>query len=360
MAGSPYASSSGRLKAHTEEFLRKETYATLANANDIAEITKLLESTPYGPAIAQSATSYSGAPLLEIAINRTFVQRNRLALESTPFAGKQMIELYLRRWDLQNISLILSSKAFGRPVSETEAFLVSSRDAPAGLFAGSMTIDDFRVLLQQPTVEAVATNLTKFGYGGVVLPLIDTYARTHDIFPIVHALEREYYTRLMDSCLYYQGDEWTVYHYLQGEIDIRNVLLLLKAKDTEVDPDEATNRFLDGGTLPKSAAPDLLSARTVPEMVSQLSDRFPALLLGNDAYAETRSLTMYETALQRERAARELTLMRAYPLSLAMTFVYLLLAELERTDLRRIIYGRLYGISTGTIVDSLVLVKVSN
>jgi vacuolar-type H+-ATPase subunit C/Vma6 len=50
--------------------------------------------------------------------------------------------------------------------------------------------------------------------------------------------------------------------------------------------------------------------------------------------------------------------MRAYPLSVAMVFTYLLLAELERTDLRRIIYGRLYGLPTNAIVDSLVVPKL--
>lgn len=358
MAGSPYASSLGRLKAHTSEFLTKETYATLTHAGDVAEITKLLEPTAYGPAIAQYAASYQGAPLLEVAINRTLVQRNRQALDSTPFAGKQVVGLYLRRWDIQNIGLILSAKALGRTVGEADTFLVSSRDLPAGLLAGSMTLDDFRVLLQQPSVEAVATALTKFGYGGVLLPLLDSYGRSHDIFPLLQALEREYYARLWESARFYQGDEWVVRQFLQSELDVRNILLVLKARDSEVASDQVESRFLDGGTLARSALGDLATARSIAELVTQLSDRFPALVEGNAAYQATRSLTGYEAALQRARAVRELGRMRAYPLSLAMVFTYLTLAELERTDLRRLIYGRLYGLATNAIVDSLVLPKV--
>ncbi len=358
MASSPYASSLGRLKAYTSEFLPRETYATLTQMNDIPEMTKLLETTPYGGAIAQSAASYQGGTLLEVAINRTFVQRNRRALEATPFAGRQVVELYLRRWDIQNILLILSSKAYGRPVSETEAFLVSSRDIPAGLFAGSMSIDDFRVLLQQPTLEGVATHLTKFGYGGLILPMVDAYARTHDVFPIAQALDKEYYERLFEAARFYQGDEWTVRQFLQGEIDVRNVLLLLKAMDTGVDPEQASARFLDGGTLPRSVVGELSAVRTVPELAKQLSDRFPVLPEGNEPYLESRSLTAYETALQRDRASREVARMRAYPLSLAMIFTYLLLAELERADLRRIIYGRMYDLSTAAIENSLIVPRL--
>jgi len=358
MASSPYASSLGRLKAHTPEFLNREAYATLTNAKDIPEIVKLLEATLYGPEIARAAASYKGSELLEIAINRTFVQRNRLALESTPFAGKQVVELYLRRWDVQNIGLILSSKALGRPVREAESFLVSVRDIPAGLFAGSMTLDDFRLLLQQPTLEAVATHLTTYGYGGILLPLIEAYERSHDIFPLLQALDRDYYERVLEAARFYQGDEWNVRQLLQSEIDVRNVLLLLKARDSGVAVEEVERRFLEGGTLAKAAVTDLAAARSVAELVGQLASRFPSLAEGNATYQATQSLTGYEVALQRERAVRELGRMRAYPLSVAMIFSYLLLAELERTDLRRIIYGRLYGLPTSAIVDSLVVTKL--
>jgi V/A-type H+-transporting ATPase subunit C len=358
MASSPYASSLGRLKAHTGEFLTRESYGTLTNARDVPEIVKLLETTPYGPEIGRAAATHRGSELLEVAINRTFVERNRQALAATPFAGRQLVEVYLQRWDSQNIGLVLSSKAFGRPVRETESFLVSARDIPAGIFAGSMTLDDFRVLLQQPNLESVATHLTAYGYGGVLLPLIEAYERTGNIFPLLQALDRDYYARVLDAARFYQGDEWNVRQLLQSEIDVRNVLLLLKGRDSGVPVEEVESRILDGGTIVRSTFADLVGARSVAELVSQLSGRFPSLPEGNGVYKASQSLTGYEVALQRERAIRELGRMRAYPLSIAMIFSYLLLADLERTDLRRIIYGRLYGLPTSAIVESLVVPRL--
>ena len=55
-----------------------------------------------------------------------------------------------------------------------------------------LTLDDLRGLLAQPTLEAVAHALLPFGYGATILPLIETYQRTRDVFPIVTALQREY------------------------------------------------------------------------------------------------------------------------------------------------------------------------
>jgi V/A-type H+-transporting ATPase subunit C len=358
MSGSPYASSLGRFKAVFPSFLPKEIYASLLNAKDVGEITKILEPTVYGSDIAQAAASYRGAELLEVAINRLFVRRNRMALESAPFAGKPAIQAYLRRWDVQNLGLVFSAKAQGRPVQETELFLVSSRELPAGLFAGTLTLDDFRLLLQQPTMEAIASTLVRFGYGTLLLPLLENYQRTKDIFPLLAALDRDYYQRLVEAPRYFQGDEWTVRQFIQGEIDARNVLLLLKGKDAELPWDEVASRFLDGGTIARAPAQDLYVARGVPELVGSLESRFPTLAEGLERYRDDRSLVGFEAALTRDRAIKEFRRMRTYPLSLAIVFSFLLMAELERADLRRIIYGKLYGISADALAPLLIVPRL--
>jgi V/A-type H+/Na+-transporting ATPase subunit C len=358
VSSSTYASALGRLLVHFPEFLPKESYPALVGATDINDLIKTLEATPYGPEIVANAASYQGAPLLEIAINRTTIRRNKIALDACPFAGKPILGAYLRRWDVQNIGLILSAKAQDRPLSETEPFLVSAREIPAGLFAGSMTIDDFRFLLQQPTVEAVAQALVRFGYGTALLGLLDDYNRTKDIFPLLQALDRQYYLTALASLQYFQGDEWVVRSFLRGEIDIRNVLLFLKAKDSDLPMEAAVSRFVDGGDLPRSSFEDAYSARTVPDLVTTLSNRFPTLPEGNALYQQNRTLTGYEITLTKDRAVRELKRLRTYPLSIAVAFAYLYEAELERSDLRRIIYGKLYGLSPQAIDALLVVPKL--
>ena len=358
MGGSPYASSLGRLEVHFPQFLTGDQILTLAQTRDLDEVAKRLEGTVYGPEIVRAAASLSGANLLEVAINRNFVRRNRLALDAAPFAGKPVISAYLRRWDIQNIELILSAKAEGRPVTETETFLVSSRDQPAGLVAGPMTLDDFRLLLQQPSLEAIAQALVRFGYGGPLLPLMEIYGQTHDIFPLMAALDRDYYDRLLRSVRFFQGDEGVVRRFLRNEIDVRNVLLLLKAKDSEVPVDLLQDRFIDGGTLTRAQVPDLYGARSVPELAQQLAGRFPAVAEGTELYVKQKSLTGYETALHRERAVTEVKRMRAFPLSLVVLFTYLYLLELERSDLRRLIYGTLYGVPADEVDAALVVPKL--
>jgi V/A-type H+/Na+-transporting ATPase subunit C len=354
MAGSPYASALGRLQPEFPAFLTKESYTSLLAAKDATDLAKQLETSPYADDIVRARTTHPGSSMLEVAINRTFVRRNRHAYDASPYAGRRVVAAYLGRWDIQNIELILSSKAHGRPVTETEDYLVSSRDIPAGLYAGVMTLDDFRLLLTQPTLEATVSALTQYGYGATVLPFLEAFERTHDSFPILAALDRHYYAEVLAASRFFQGDEWVVRSLLSSEIDVRNALLLVKGKRLEVPLAEILPRWIAGGTLGEEAAGDLYSARGVPELADRLADRFPSITEGTEEFQQGGNLSGYETALQRDRASRELKRLRTYPLSLAVIFAYLLRNELERGDLRRLAFGKLYGLPTERLSKLLV------
>ena len=354
MGGSPYASALGRLKPEFPAFLPKETYSMLLATKDPNEFAKVLETTPYAADIARVRATHSGATLVELAINRTFVRRNRFAFEATPFAGRAIVVAYLGRWDIQNIEMILSAKVEGRSVTETEDHLVSSREIPAGLYAGAMNLDDFRILLGQPTVEAMVTSLVRYGYGSTILPYLEAFERTHNIFPILHALDKEYYRNVLAQARFFQGDEWVVRGLIQSEIDVRNALLVIKGKDLHLPLEEVLARWLDGGTLTTAQAPDLYAARSVPESAERLASRFPSVSEGTEEYTSANTLAGYEVALERERATSELKRLRTYPLSLGVIFAYLIRNELERSDLRRAVFGRLYGLTAERLTPLLV------
>ena len=354
MAGSPYASALGRLEPEFPAFLGKEAFSGLLAAKDPGELAKLLETTPYSDDIVRARTTHPGGAMLEVAVNRTFVRRNRRAYDATPYAGRRAVAAYLGRWDLENVELILSSKAHGRPVGETEDHLVSSREIPAGLYAGVMTLDDFRGLLAQPTLEATVAALVPFGYGATVLPLLEAFERTHDIFPVLAALDRQYYHDVLEAARFFQGDEWVVRSLLAGEIDVRNALLLLKGKRSEVPAADLLSRWIPGGTVAAEAVGDLYAARGVPELADRLAERFPSAPDGTEEFRATGNLSGYELALQRERVVRELRRLRTYPLSLAVIFAYLLRNEIERADLRRLTFGKLYGLSPEQLARLLI------
>ncbi|MGI0053010.1 MAG: V-type ATPase subunit [Thermoplasmata archaeon] len=358
MGGSPYASSLGRLKALHLAFLPKEAFGPMLQARDLTDLTKLLEPTLYGPELARAAQTYSGPAAIEVAVNRLFVRRQQIALQASSFAGKPLLAAYLRRWDIENIGLVLAAKSEGRPVTEAEAFLVSSREIPAGLFAGNLGLDDFRSLLGQPSLEAVANQLVRFGYGGTLLPLLEAYRKSRNIFPLLDALQQEYYRQLLASGKFFQGDEWVVREFLRSEIDLKNVLLLLKGKDAGLPLDPVLERWIAGGTIPRERVPDLYNVRGLVEMVGALEGRWPALTEALGPALAQHSLVPFELALTRERTVRELKRLRSFPLSVGILFTFLLWAEIERSDLRKVVYGRLYGVGAEELGATLLIPRL--
>jgi V/A-type H+/Na+-transporting ATPase subunit C len=354
MAGSPYASALGRLLPEFPAFLSAEVYGRLGAARDVNEVAKILEGTVYAADFDAVRATHTGIGLVEIGINRTFVRRNHHAFQAAPFAGRQVVGAYLSHWDVENLEMILSAKAEHRTVRETEEHLVSSRDIPSGLYAGVLTLDDYRTLLEQPTVEAVATALVRYGYGATVLPLLEAYQRSGDIFPILHALDVEYFRSVLAGARFFQGDEWVVRELVKSEIDRRNALLLLKGKSADLPYEEISARWIDGGGMPAADAAELFGARGVPELAERLAARFPSIGEGAAEFTATGSLAGYEASIERDRAVREMKRLRAYPLSLGVIFAFLLRAEAERSDIQRIAFGKVYGLANDRIEPLLI------
>ncbi len=338
-----YAGSLGRIKALTPGFLTPGQYQALLGARDLTEVGKILEGTWYGPEITRAQGAYAGEEAFEVGINRQFVRLNRFAYQSAPFAGKPVVGAYLRRWDVENIGLILSAKAYGRLLSDTETFLISDRESAEAPGAGLLGIDDLRGLLALPSVEAVANQLVKFGYGSVLLENLEAFHSRPDVFFLVQALERQYLEQLRGAVRFFQGDEWVVRQFVSQELDRRNVLALLKGVELHLPPEELTTFFLEGGSLSAKTFADLCTLPGVAEVVSGLGNAFP-LTEALSRHAKEHSLVPFEEALGRWALEKTLVLTRQFPLSLAGIFGFLLQAEAERSDLRRIIYGKIYGL----------------
>jgi len=209
----------------------------------------MLESTWYGPEIKRAASVYHGPELLEVALNRHLVEVNKILLEATPFNGKNAVRAYLSKWDNYNIELILSSKSMGRKITETESLLISNRNVPAGISAGNISHDEMKIILGESGVEGVVDKLAKYDYGVILMKHLEAYQKTGDLAPMMSALHSAYYQKLLESLKFFQGDEGMIRELIRVEIDKKNILNLLKGKESNLDK-EIVARHLDRNKIP--------------------------------------------------------------------------------------------------------------
>lgn len=355
MATSPYSSSFGRLKSLSINFIPQNILQNLVHAKDVAEMTRILEPTWYGAEIERAAALYSLPELLEVALNRHIVEINKIALESTPFSGRDAIRAYLLKWDIHNIELILSSKIIGRAITETEPFLVSSRNFPAGISAGNISHDEMKIILSQAGVDGVVNHLVKYRYGPILMQHLDTYQKTGNLGPMMADLIEYYYTTLIESSRFFQGDEGVIRDLFRVQIDKRNILSLLKGKDSHLDRELINKHLIKGGNISTDELFDIFGSKSIEEFVGRVQKHHNLADLLKETYIKTHSLIDFEVAFDKFISKSYLKRLKNISLSLGSIFHFIITAEYEWDNIKRIAYGKRYDLPLERITSMLVL-----
>ena len=354
MGTSPYSASFGRLQSISISFLKPEFLESLLKANDVNDMIKLLESTWYGEEIKKAASVYQGPSLLEVALNRHLVMINKIILESAPFSGKNAVRAYLSKWDLYNIELILSSKMMGRTITETESMLVSSRNIPAGIAAGNISHDEIKIILSETGVEGVVNKLAKYDYGVELMKYLDEFQKTGDLGPMMSAMHASYYQKLLESLKFFQGDEGIIRELIRAEIDKKNILTLLKGKESAVDKELVVHHLVEGGRIPTKDLTDIYEVKDVTEIISKIDSYYK---LGDvlEQFKTSKSLIDFEIAITQFINNNYVKKLKNIALSIGTIFYFIINAEYEHENLKRIAYGKRYNFSPDKIKGMLLI-----
>jgi V/A-type H+/Na+-transporting ATPase subunit C len=353
MTSSSYSSSFGRLQSLSTNFLSKDAIQSLVKAEDVADIRRMLESTWYGPEIERASSLYSPPELLEVALNRHLVEINKIVLETAPFSGKNAIRAYLLKWDIHNIELILSSKLIGRTITETEPFLVSSRNFPAGITGGNITHDEMKIILSQPGIEGVVNYLVKYKYGTIIMQHFDTIQKTKDLSHLMVDLMAYYYSTLIESLKFFQGDEGVIRDVIRMQIDKKNILSLLKGKNSNLDRELVNKHLIEGGHIALNELLEMFGSKNVEEFVNRIEER---LIMGDllETYRKTHSLIDFEIAMDQFISTNYVQRLKNISLSIGYIFHFIIIAEFEWDNIKRIAYGKRYGIPMERIRSMLL------
>ena len=354
MGASPYSSSFGRLQSISINFLKPDFLETLLKANDVSEMIKLLESTWYSEEIKKAASVYQGSALLEVVLNRHLVEINKIILETAPFNGKNAVRAYLSKWDLYNIELILSSKMMGRAITETESMLVSSRNVPAGIAAGNIPHDDIKIILSESGVEGVVNKLAKYGYGVELMKHLDEFQKTGDLGPMMSALHESYYQKLLESLKFFQGDEGSIRELIRAEIDKKNVLNLMKAKESGIEKEMVARHLVEGGQISSKELLDIYEVKDVAEIIGKIDSRFK-LTEALELYKTSKSLIDFEISITQFINTTYVKKLKNIALSIGTIFYFIFNAENEHDNLKRITYGKRYNLSIDKIRKTLLI-----
>ena len=344
-----YTGAYGRIKVYETEFLSEDLLRRLADSANVEEISSLLYTTFYRQDMDLFSALHKGVDLLNMAINHRIISRNRISLFAAPTPGRETIRAYLSKWDIDNIKSIISSKYMGYEIKESESFLVSFRDIPIGIFGGAMTHDDFKNLLALGTIDEVVNRLSNYGYGQELLQYMDRYRKSGDIAILLAALDGLYYSGLHGSLKFYNGDEGPLRRFISEEIDVRNIMVILKGVDMSVAYERLKEALIPLGNISIAALQEIYSSGILEQSVEKLKAYYPGLEEAMKEFYQNRRLEVFESLMRAELYRKYMSIFSQQSLSVGSTFNFIMRSERERERLRSIVFGKFYGLSPESV-----------
>ena len=107
-----------------------------------------------------------------------------------------------------------------------------------------------------------------------------------------------YYTNLLESIKFFQGDEGIARDLFRTQIDKKNILTLLKGKDSRLERDLVKKHLIEEGKIPIEKLLEIFSSNSVEDFVTRIEEfiKFGDLL---DNYVKSQNLVDFEVAIDK-------------------------------------------------------------
>lgn len=329
-----YAYSNARIRAMKPELLTEGQMLNLINVKSIPEMIAFLDNTPYKPYIAELSVEYTGVDLIELALSREFAATAHKIRTLTPRVAKKTINAILGKWDVWNLKTVLQAKRTGKEFKEIEPYLV---------FAGILTKDDIKGLMDAKDVEGVVLALMGTKFHSILAPHLEPYKKSGDLIPMINALYKTHYEDLSKCVDVLFGDEIFVKRQVRSEIDAKNVMTVLRFIHEGIGEAELSKVLIDGGNIPEKDMSDIARSKTIEDVVNKVRKYFD-LTPAMDEYHQTGSIVPLEDMLERFVMEEGLASLSLGSLSMSVIVHYLYLKEAEVFNIRRIAKTKEYGI----------------
>lgn len=345
-----YSGSYGRLKIHFNDYLSDSFVKSLLEL-DIKDIRLKLYETSYRDDIDKATTiSNDDVDILITAINRHVINNAKIALFAVPPQIKSFMKSYVSKWDIESIKAIITSKVIHHDIKYNDSFIMSFRDIPMGIYAGNLKRDDFRAIMEKNDVDSVINYLLNYGFN-YLLKELEEYKKTGDTSSLLSAMDYRYYNGLVNTALFYNGDEGQIIKYVKTVVDLKNILTLAKAIELNVPFEKIENSIIDNGNFSRTALSDTFRSGNVIELLSLFKHFNIDEAL--DYYKENKNLSQFEIGMRKSLFHEFVPVMIRDTASLFI-FAYILYAERERDNLRTIIMGKSYKLDNNTIERMLI------
>ena len=325
---------------------KKEDYHKMLKMS-FSEIAKFLQESHYKKEINDLAPRYSGADLLELALNKNLAGSFKKLMRISPEELGLLIKEYAKRKDIDDIKTILRGK-FTNTEEKTIANSITG--------AGSLSYDFLLSLLKKDSVEDVLKRIKTIDFSLFKDGLKDLIEKK-SLVGIENVLDRYYYTSLILFSKTLPKEGALFRNFLLKEVEILNIMTILRLKKAKFGKDVIKNFIIPSGDkLKDSKIMSLMNFDDFGQLSKALEKTEYKNIIANGIEEAKRnnSLITLETELYKYLLRQSILFMHQHPLSIDVILGYMLAKDIEVRNLRIIVKGKQLGLNEQFIEDQLI------
>ena len=344
---SDYNYLNARIKSLKKGLFPKGKWEELLGVRQFEEVKRFFLDTSYGASISEALTQHPGEYGLEVGLSRHIHKTFQNILEWSGEGPRTLLELFLRRYDLHNIKTLLRGKNGKLPAEKIFETLI-----PVGTF----DLEELSELSKQPSLRETLILLANWHK-----PLKPVLRRSLSSFkeepvelrPLEYQLDHYYYEGILATLAEEKGEDAAlVRRYIQMEVDITNILTLLRLK--ELPKGELSALMIEGGFLGKAFLFSIAGNLKPMEVAQKFETTYlaSAVKLWKSDGGLTDLEKRFEAYLLHESERME----RTDPLSIGVALSYFAKLSNELKKIRLILHGKFFSMDEEKLREELLFV----
>ena len=340
-----YGYSNARVKAMEAKLVRRETLVEMMKLEDINAILAKLLQTDYRSYIEEFGDMAKRMDIVDFALNRSLAASVEKLVKITPKGQQGMMGRMVGMWDIYNIKLILYAKSMNRNFDYLSKYLVGTNN-----FSKNFV----KELLDTPNIEVTASRLAKLGYGEEVKAAMAAYKKTGNITEANAAIDRVFYERLGGTIAELEKTSKEAAHLVRLNIDMTNILTLLRAKRYGMAPTKVKELLISNGMTPADKLMKVYDgSKDIKEIIGKVKSFDLKKTLERYESDKVKHMLLFEIGMKNQIFKKALSLLRHSVLSFSVLLGYFYLKEIEVFTLRISIMGRMHGLTSEEIAGMI-------
>lgn len=346
-----YGYANARIRAMKSRLLDESFYNQILHTNSLQEVTSALAQTPYARDLDEAMIKAGGLKGFDEALRRNIMKTFRQVVKVLGPENQNLVNVLLGRWDVLNIKTIIRGKNIG---ASSDIILESL--IPAGELDEATLLEMVRSRDVRDCIDVMAT--LHVSYATPLTGAFPQYAYKRNLAVLELALDKAFYEMSFARLRRRDINTKLVLEMMRREIDMINIMTLLRVVKEEIEQSESAILFIPGGKeISVEKLKEICDFHAVEDGVKALagSSYFSLLESKMPAYFGTNSLAGLERGMEEEMVRRRVALFRADPLTIASTIAFIWAKYSEIVNLRIIARGKVVGMPEAKIREAIII-----